>query len=295
MNIYFSYYIDHGLWGGNLLKKIFPRTPEDIKFSWLDQAVRILRTSNPECKIKIITDHYGAESIKKLELAVDDVCKELNHLYDKYGKNIRDLGKIYSLKYIAEEKQPFVYFDHTFICSKSLEKSFEKRILLESVDYEPKYDIKSYNKNCKHKHLLENVQPERIYTTGIIGGSDYSFYSDFTSEALKIIKDPKNKNFWLKNDFKQNDRGDLAVNYLISCFIKKHNINPDLYFNNRIDHVSSFEKDSKKYNYNPRDRKWGDITGAMNSIKFHEKLNLFHHKNGRWPNKFEIWLMKNFV
>lgn len=308
MNIYFSYYIDHGMWEGKILKKRFPRPPEDIKYSWIYQAIPLIRATNPKCKIKIITDDYGADSIKRLNLDRDAILIELNNLNNEYGENIHDLGKIYSLKYIAEQKHPFIYFDHTFRCGKSLEEIINKEIVLESVAYEPDLKIKTFNEICKNKHGFEGIIPNRVYNSGIIGGKNYNFYLDFTTEVLKVIKDPKNKCFWLKNTLKPNERSEIALTYLLSIFIEKNNIEPYIVFNNKVDGISSFKKDSKACNYDSMMRVWLD-TGFHNPIwygatilgaskqnaLFYEKVNLFQYKNGRLPNKFEKWLIRHFV
>lgn len=273
----------------SLKPKLFKKSIYGNVYPWIKNCCDGLRALQDD--VYLITDVNGAEFLKDINFKRAFIV--LDGIDEKYAKEVPSLSKLYAIKHAASKNKPFVHIDYDFTLSKPIpERLKESKIFVQSIEYDINsfgYNTEKYNKICKNKL---NIETDIAYNCGMIGGTDTNLLHRFAEEAINLVEDPKNKNFWLKKHrgFKSWTKAVLAEQYFLSCFLKKENIEPELFFDNSF---ALKEKDSK-YNYSPKDPKWYFETGGIHFYGFWKELELYRYKTGLWPTKFQIILLKLF-
>jgi len=261
----------------------------EIDLILLKKAVEFIKENHKN--VFFVTDINGANLVKDINFK--DVFIALDDVSEKY-KDIWSISKLYAIRYIAQKQKPFIHIDHDFFLTQKLPRTIkEAKVAVQSIEYEPNklgYNIDKYNKYCKNKYLADTIDSDISYNCGIIGGTDYNFFYKFADTAIKMIQDPVNKDFWLKNHskFEFQTKANLAEQYYLACVLKKENIEPELFFDNSYGKLDN----SAQFNYSPNNNRFFDETGGIHFFGFWKKFEAYKLKTGRWPNSLMRFLMK---
>lgn len=189
--------------------------------------------------INLITDFEGKKHLENI-FDWDSIDLSLEKLPKEYSK-VWSLGKLKSIQVLAQRQEPFLHVDHdVFIINKLPESLLKENIILQSYDnfYLGGALKHFFNIHCKKKYLISNCDAGEHYNCGIIGGNNFTFFSQYSTSSIKMVLDKENESFWLDNNekdflFEYFSKALLAEQYYISALLKKNNIKPSLLLNRR--------------------------------------------------------------
>lgn len=153
--------------------------------------------------IFLITDKLGESKLSDLKFSnifciLDDIDSiRLDH--------VPSLCKLYAYNFAAKQKRPFFHIDNDFFIFKTDDLFFQNKAVAQSKDtiYSP--DISNYHikilKYCKNKYFYNIEKINYYYNCGIIGGSDCSFFEEYSDTAIKFVTD-KTNTFWQSSNHK---------------------------------------------------------------------------------------------
>jgi len=255
MNIYFSY-----------STKVFSKN-EDLKLTKKLAQISVPMFKKFYKNVYLITDYEGLEIFK--DISFTETYPILDIVPEEY-KEVWSIGKLYAIKYISEKNQQFCHVDFDFIITKELPHNIlNANVFVQSIEHRIKklgYNTEFYEKLCKNKYLAEGLSLNKAFNCGIIGGKNCSFFYEYSNTAIEMIKDPENKELWLKKSvgFNYWEKAVLAEQYYLACALKKYNIHPELIFDNSV----------KDYNpYAPITMKFFNETGAIHFMGPSKKYN----------------------
>lgn len=204
--------------------------PNVIKF-FMEKSIYFLKKNN--YKIHLITDYEGKKQFG--ELNWDSISTDLVYL-DKQYSSVWSAGKVFAINKIVKLGKPFFHIDYDFMIIKPLSEKILNAGIVTEFQYNPYGDSSLaeedvdinhiamdcpdyFLKNCKDLHLyfighssssrhpLPKAAPylanpslcKKAFNCGIIGGNNIKFFENYSTGALSMLFDKRNKDFWLTN------------------------------------------------------------------------------------------------
>lgn len=235
MKVYFSYWSrGYYNWDKNsfALKKEIPKPSDSLAFDTLRIALN--RAKKHYGEVHLITDIYSEDFFKKFPF--DSVTTGLEKISPEYTATW-SLGKLYAYKLIALKGDPFLHVDNDVFLWKPLPKKISSAEIF-AQSREPvnlfNYHIDHFYKNCPKKYLASKIPKQSFAANvGVIGGSDLSFFYNYSSSAINMILDPANKTYWTTHKGLVSWRkAVIAEQYYMSVAARYYNKNIEYLFSN---------------------------------------------------------------
>lgn len=165
----------------------------DKKYNYMSWALSCLQFRKFYDNVELVTDAFGYNLlVDKLELPYTNVkvcLDDINH----YHSDLWALGKVYAYSiqdepFIHADGDVFIYkkFSEEFENSNLVSQNIEKNYLLYQQVFSTIEDNFDYIPNVLFESKILNNQ--LIGTNaGILGGSDVSFFKDYTKESFHFV------------------------------------------------------------------------------------------------------------
>jgi hypothetical protein len=221
-------------------------SPEYNLMSWTLSCLQ-LRQFYPEV-VLYCDSQYKELLIGKLELPYSEVVCTLDHL-NTYHKELWALPKIYSY---SLQKEPFIHIDGDVFIWKSFEPSLlEANLITQNMEAATDYYgiiMEGLKKNLTY-FPDEIMQEQKVnnailaYNAGIMGGSDISFFEEYTQKAFEFV----DKNLQNLSKIEVTNFNVFFEQYLFYCMAKEKNkevavLIPEIIGDNRYKGFGDFEK-----------------------------------------------------
>lgn len=249
----------------------YKKTPDDYILNLHKISAFFLKKNFGE--VHLITDTKSKDLFKNMNFT--SISTDLDNLPSSYG-DVWSLGKIYTYKLASLKGDPFLHVDYDVILWEGLlDGSDKSNIITQSVEVDAInwYQVDKFIKNCPNIGLLKNLKlPLDSYNCGILGGHDLKFLYDYSSSALDLVLDEKNKDFFIKNYYLFNGNWEKAAimeQYYLSVCAEYYNKKIDTYIINIYDnnHVCN----EKKYTH-----LWGAKTRPEIQDKIKKLIEVYH-------------------
>lgn len=192
--------------------------------------------------IYLVTDTETLPFVDGLEWS--NIYTLLDIIPEQYLNAVPALSKLYAYNFAAKQKKPFIHIDNDlFILDKfNLEVENSQAI----AEDERPIDMHFIAWSSILKEYCNNLNffLKTYYNCGIIGGQNYSFFEKYSSSAIELILNEKNKNFFLEsNHFSRLDKSILSEQIHYAFCIKKFNVPINIINKNYLNNSTL------KYNY----------------------------------------------
>lgn len=156
--------------------------------------------------IYLCTDRASAQYLS--ELPWKNVYIILDEIPNRY-KKIWSLGKLYTYKFASQQNRPFIHVDHDFFIYRNLDEDLLKSdIICQSPElFSPVY-LDLFYKYSKVVLIKEHITPISV-NCGIVGGADYEFFYEYSTNVISMVLNPLNVNFWLNDNLPYFDKNNL--------------------------------------------------------------------------------------
>lgn len=230
--------------------------------------IAISRAKKHYGEAHLITDAYSEQIFK--ELPFDTITTGLERLSSEYTATW-SLGKLYAYKIIALKGDPFIHIDNDVFLWKALpEKVTNAKIFAQSR--EPvdlfRYNLKNFYRKCPKKYLASEVPILKFApNVGVVGGSDLSFFYNYSSSALNMILDPENKDYWTShNGLVSWRKAVIAEQYYMGIAAK--------YYNKKIEYIFPTNEEFSKI----ADLGYTHLMGAKYGFFIKEKIHFLRER-----------------
>lgn len=175
------------------------------------------------------------------------ISKDLDILPKEYGE-IWSLGKIKTFEIASRRKDHFIHIDSDVILWEKLPDFIEKAsIFCQSREgHVTEWPIVNELYSLNNKYHIENhIKPYISPNCGIFGGKDYKFIQEYSSTAIKLVLDKKNKRFWRSRVAEHFEKPVLAEQYYLAICADK--FKKDITY--LLENGSDEECEEKKYTH----------------------------------------------
>jgi hypothetical protein len=228
----------------------YQRTPSDFLILLHKIACFFAKQHYGECHM--LTDSKSKFFFENCGYTSVTVLSELDTIPQEYQPTW-SLGKIYTYKYLAEQKIHFLHLDYDVFLFKKLPNFIEQAdVFVQNIENNCKswYGIPYFFEICGYTDIIKDNQSEHAFNMGIFGGKNYNFIKDYCDLALDIVFNPLNKQFFIDGGDGFWTRAATAEQWFLSCFgIYKKQTITRLFEDNQIENCAPLEKDCKEYGY----------------------------------------------
>lgn len=275
MNFYLSYstFFQSNSWEKNGFVKQRKNNKQKQTLDITKYCVDQLRKNYKN--VFLITDKHGELLFK--DLPWTNIYTDLESIPKKY-REVWSLGKLYAINFISKKEKPFLHIDYDFFITKKLSnKILNSEILLQSREYEcgggpSEYKLNIYEKYCKNKFIKNYQRMNYVYNCGIMGGTNYKFWQEYSEKAIKVVEDKQNEKYWLKDfKFQYFVKACVAEQYFLACLLHEKKIRANLLFDNSNKIKIGIN------NYDPFDITYFKKTGAIHALGSNKNM-LFDDK-----------------
>lgn len=217
--------IVYSLWtkpSGNILEKAVNWVNPRSQLLCLALSVNIARKYFKE--VELVTDTEAWEVIKELNLPFTSVQLILDEIPED-ERGFWSLGKIYA--YRAQDK-PFVHLDNDAILWYGLpDWALTAPVFVQNTEDKSWFEG-AYMPEVNHANkVLEYFPPmwgvvKEAFCCGIFGGTDIEFIKDYCNEAIRFLRDEKNKLGW-KSISNKGSYCIIFEQYILACLTTAYN------------------------------------------------------------------------
>lgn len=200
--------------------------PEEAIKDMTAIAVHFLKKHYGEANL--ITNKFGANLFKDVGFtSIDLELENYTSLFEEY-KDIWSLGKLFSYMHICKKNKPFLHIDNDVFLIKPLPENlinqdiFAQNLETDAFDF---YNIKIFYENCPNKSFMENKYLDLgAPNLGIFGGQDIDFIANYARNAINLILDKTNINFWKNINFPEPwQKAAIAEQYFLGQYARNFN------------------------------------------------------------------------
>lgn len=191
------------------------RTPNDFILDLTKLSAYFAKKAYGEAHL--ITDSKSYSVFKNI-FNWDSISKDLDVLPVEY-KEIWSLGKIKAFEIASQKKEHFVHIDSDVILWEKLPKFIEDADIFCQSREGHVTEWPSVNKiySLPNKYYIKDkIKPYISPNCGIFGGKDWNFINKYSSTALKLVFDKKNKDFWINEQTHHFEKAVLAEQYYLA-------------------------------------------------------------------------------
>ncbi|HTI10443.1 MAG TPA: DUF6734 family protein [Puia sp.] len=162
------------------------------KYNYFSWALSCLQLRKYYKDVELVTDDLGSFLlIEKMKLPYSKVTLELNRL-DDYNSGLWALGK--ALAYSIQET-PFLHVDNDVFIWNAFEDHIEAASLVaQNIENTVEGAAQTFNEVCSRFHHIPDCLKElegskhiQYSNAGVLGGTDVSFFRNYTSEIFTFI------------------------------------------------------------------------------------------------------------
>jgi hypothetical protein len=208
-------------------------TPEHHIMSWALSCLTIKSFYNNNT---LYCDSITAKVlIDVLELPYSEVLCTMDSLHKEFHPDLWALPKI---KTYAAQEQPFLHVDgDIFIWKKFDDKLMEGGLIAQNLDKIGSFEKIMQNVTANSLYIPKEIALDRqqnpdllTYNAGILGGTNISFFKEYSAEAFLFIE--KNKSAFSK--FNVSGFNIIFEQYLFYCMVKSTNLKVQVLFDQLI-------------------------------------------------------------
>lgn len=232
---------------------------EELRFTVRLFKICVYFLNKLNYNVNIITDNDGYNALKHLK--VNSITKDLESVRITYPE-AWSITKLYVYNKLAKRKKPFIHIDHDFFLLKPLEEELLRaEVVVQTFEYNINrlsYYVPEFNQIACNKYHAEGYDLNYAYNCGIIGGTNYEFFEEYSKTAIQLIEDPANRNFFElfsgqeKLYWAHVSKATIPEQYYLACCLEKFKIKPYLFFDNSAGFLRNNLTEKGIYNYNLR-------------------------------------------
>jgi hypothetical protein len=184
-------------------------------------------------EVHFITDSESFDYFKFIPWT--SISTDLDGLTTEY-ENVWSVSKLFVYKIISQKGNPFFHVDYDVFLPEGLEERIlNSDIFAQCTEYNSMYyyKINDFLKNCPNPYEIKNIKVQDAINVGVLGGNDVEFINKYSTEALEMVFNPVNKNYWLSYDDSTHWlKAVTAEQYYLSVLVEKYKKNIEYIFPN---------------------------------------------------------------
>lgn len=187
--------------------------------------------------INLVCDSDFFDFIKPHASNWTNVFLELNNVKKTYMLNTWSLGKLQAYNFIAKKGKPFIHIDYDFFLLNKLNCLENYDVFALNYECGEFYPYNDFYSKCKNIYACEYGRKyDFVPNMGIFGGKNLDFIDKYSSEALSMVYNINNKNYFLESNSKTEfwEKAVMAEQFYLEACSRKYNQKINTLFNEKL-------------------------------------------------------------